>query len=251
MNRWLGTGVAALVLLFSSCSPDESLSVRLSDLEQIPFDEGYHKATVHLSNGVDVPIMTWTPYVASTSRLPLVVVLHGAGQGGIYQGEGVLKSLFVPGFEEIPAVFVAPTGVLGHWSLDAAQEMVDALVSGILKAGWPVDPGRVILAGYSAGALGVWTTSQRHASLYRAGVAVAGDPVIHSLEETDIMPLFVIHSRMDELFPFDQVALDVESYAAAGAPVTLYPVDGVGHSAIAAYLPAARASAAWLKNLWQ
>ena len=238
-------GVLALVLL-SSCSPDDSLSVRLSDLEQVRFDPGYHRATVGLSSGIDLPIVTYSPAVTSTSKLPLIVVLHGGGQTGTYQGEPILGSLFRPGLEELRAVFVAPTAVAGHWSTEPAQEMVDALVDGILKAGWPVDPDRIVVAGYSAGAMGVWVSAARHDRRYRAGVAIAGDPVIHSLDDTDIMPLYVIHSRMDEVFPYDGVEQDVSALQQAGAPVHLETVEDIGHTAIAAYVPGLQTALPWL-----
>ncbi|MDA1334023.1 MAG: dienelactone hydrolase family protein [Bacteroidetes bacterium] len=240
------------ILFLSSCSPDDSLSVRLSDLEQVRFDPGYHFDAAHLSNGLDVPFVTYSPGVSPTSKLPLIIVLHGGGQYGTYQGEGVLKSLFRPGLQDQRAIFIAPTAVSGHWASPNSLELIDALVNGIKRAGWPIDPDKIVIAGYSAGAIGAWYITGSAPDLVKAGIAVAGDPVAGSLQSGDtLVPLFVIHGREDEVFPFDDAESEVSALINAGAPYVFYPMDGLSHTALAAYVPGVAEASLWLATILQ
>jgi len=243
-------GPILLVFVFvTSCSPEESLSVKLSDLEQVRFDVGYHFDSVTLSDGIQVPFVTRSPGVTVQSKLPLIVVLHGGGQTGQYQGESVLKSLFHPALKDIRAVFVAPTATTGHWATPRSVEMVVALVEGIVDAGWPIDPNKIVVTGYSAGATGIWYLTGSEASLFRAGIPVAGDPVSGSSGDLDLVPKYVIHSHQDEVFSFDDVQLDVESLIEEGVPIVFHPVEGISHNAFAAYVPAVQSAVPWLKQI--
>lgn len=231
----------------SACSPDDSLSVRLGDLEQVRFDPGYHLNSAHLSSGQDVPFVIWSPGVTSTSRLPLVIVLHGGGQTGPYQGESVLKSLFQPALD-MRAIFVAPTAVSGHWATPNGAALIHALVDGIRKADWPVDPSKIVVVGYSAGGTGVWYLRDQYPDLARAGISVAGDAVSGGEDLVD-QPIFIVHGSDDEVFPFENIALEVNALKEHGVNAEMVEVPGAGHVGFSVFASAVSTAHPWLIDI--
>lgn len=187
--------------------------------------------------------------MTANSRLPLIIVLHPGQLTGEYQGEVILKSLFFPGLSDLRAIFVAPTAVLGHWASEAELELIKAVIEGMIEADWPIDPSRIVLTGFSAGETGTWFMTGTNPALFSAGISVAAEPLVGSLEGTRLVPKYVIHSRADLEFLFDGVEIEVQAEIDAGAPIVFAPVDDLSHNAFSAYLPALEGARLWLSEI--
>jgi predicted peptidase len=97
--------------------------------------------------------------------------------------------------------------------------------------------------------MGVWSMTGLEPDLFAAGIVIAADPVIGSLKGTAIVPKYVIHSRIDEVFPFADVERDVQAEINMGAPIVFTPVDNFSHTSILSYTPALKGSELWLKGI--
>jgi predicted peptidase len=146
-------------------------------------------------------------------------------------------------------IFVAPTAVLGHWASEAELELIEALIEGMIEADWPIDPSRIVLSGFSAGGTGTWYMTGTNPALFRAGISIAAEPLAGSLEGTRLVPKYVIHSRADLEFLFDDVQIEVQAEIDAGAPIVFALVDDLSHNAFYAYLPALESARLWLSEI--
>ena len=236
-------------LIFMGCSEENALSVNQAELAYVDFRQGYQKLEVNFSDGKTMPYMLHSPFVTSISKLPLVIVLHGTEPQGMYKGETILKFLAVPGLQNLNAVFIAPTLMAPHWTYPDALEMIETFVKGALEADWPIDPNKIVVIGYSSGGMGVWAMTGINPDLFAAGIPVAAEPVIGSLKGTLVVPKYVIHSKADEVFPFDEVERDVLAEIEKGAPITFASAENFSHSGISNYVPMLRESIPWLKAI--
>jgi len=111
-------------------------------------------------------------------------------------------------------------------------------------ANYPVDPGRIVLAGFSMGGYGVLRTFYEAPSRFRALAVFSGHPSLPArwglegqhpdfLEARYLKPfrgksLFVSHGRKDQNLPFDAAERMVRALEAAGA-VVQFVSDDIGH----------------------
>ncbi|NQV71553.1 prolyl oligopeptidase family serine peptidase [bacterium] len=238
-------------LAFFGCSEENALSVSQADLAYVDFRPGYQKLEARYSDGKTMPYVLHSPVVTSLSKLPLVIVLHGTEPQGTYKGETILKFLAVPALQNLNAVFIAPTLMAPHWTYPDALEMIETFVQGALEADWPIDPNKIVVIGYSNGGMGVWTMTGINPDLFAAGIAMAAEPVIGSLKGTSLVPKYVIHSKADEVFPFDEVERDVLAEIEKGAPITFASAEYFSHSGISNYVPMLRESIPWLQAIFK
>ena len=63
-------------------------------------------------------------------------------------------------------------------------------------------------------------------------------------------PLYVIHSRSDELFPIEPAATAVTKLQDQGNDVEFVVLDGVTHYNAGGYIEPLRAAVPWLKEKW-
>lgn len=196
---------------------------------------------------------------------PLVLGLHYGWKGEMppRHGRDFLRVFLEPTFAGTGAVIAAPYCPELAWHHPRAADAVLRLLDHLLVQ-QPVDPERVILAGYSLGGMGTWYLGARHPDRFVAGMAVAAVPLLyrpeaehrragieHFLELSgrrvvpwhaglEEFPLTVVNSRGDELMPFDLVERAVESLRRRGAPVELIALDDVGHYDSREYVEALR-----------
>ena len=65
------------------------------------------------------------------------------------------------------------------------------------------------------------------------------------------IPVYVIHSRDDELIPLATVESYVAAQRAAGAPVELHVLSGLSLYQTAAFIPALKEAVSWLGVVWR
>ena len=160
---------------------------------------------------LDLKALGWAPLggvlvvpegAAAGTAVPVVFVFHGAGDTGadardVFQLEDAGAG---------PAIFVYPNGAQGTWDirpLSADGRRVDALL-GLLSITYCIDPHRIYIAGFSAGAVFTLYLGCNVPATFRALAAVAGTNTRFSPEccKGPVSSLF-IHGTADDTIPID------------------------------------------------
>ena len=105
-------------------------------------------------------------------------------------------------------------------SLTLFQKFIDEI-----KAGYPVDPNRVILLGFSQGTVMAYATALSNPTSYQAVAALSGYIPLRSglkfdLSKLDNRPFFISHGMNDEVIPLRFGREAAEFLKAANAQVT-------------------------------
>lgn len=187
-------------------------------------------------------------------RHPLLVYLHGSGQ----DDQGVLEPRRSPAgwFELAPF----GRGTSNGFSADHAQDDLREAIADVL-AHYPVDPARIVLAGFSMGGYGVYRTAFERPGFFRALAVFSGVPDLgprwlgpghpdfldpSTLPAFRGVPIFVFHGTADRNCPFEKTQRLVEALRRAGARVEFVTEAGKGHEA-----PSPTTQAAFLRWLEQ
>ena len=150
------------------------------------------------------PLLHVPPGVDAGSTVPLVVALHGAG-GDAEAGLGVLGGLA----DEHGLVVLAPASrgstwdaVTGGSGADAA--LLDRALTRVFAA-VPVDPGRVVVAGFSDGASYALGLGLANGDLFGRVVAFSPGFVPGSAREGR-PAVFVSHGEADDVLPVERTS---------------------------------------------
>lgn len=206
----------------------------------------------------------FAPAASPGSAAPLVLGLHYGWPGEMppRHARDFLRVFLEPTFAGHGVQIAAPYCPEASWhhprSERAVLELLDHLV-----ANPAVDPARVVLAGYSLGGMGTWYLGARYPDRFAGGMAVAAAPVLYRADDEAgsgleafleqsargvtawhqglrSFPLWVVHSRADELIPHAPVEKAVASVRRRGADVRFVTLDDVGHYDSRQYVAALR-----------
>lgn len=134
------------------------------------------------------------PEIKKDEKVPLIIALHWAGKKDTYKEYS--DCLAFPALEFLNGIIVAPSDDGFHWIHKKNERRVIKLIKQILKY-WPVDKQKVIITGYSNGAIGAWHYSKKYAKLFAAAIPVAG---FYKKPSKVKVPLYILHGEKDELF---------------------------------------------------
>jgi predicted esterase len=205
-------------------------------------------------DGTLQPYTVRVPATATRRPLPLVVYLHGSGSDETsIPRAGVLSAG--------DALELCPRGrgTSHAWSVPEAQrDVVEATDDA--AANYPVDRGRVVLAGFSMGGYGAYRTFWQDPKRYRAVAVFSGHPDLGNrwlgrddqpdfLEAKNLavsrgVPVFVYHGTRDRNTPFELTEKLVSLLRDAGARVEFCTEEGAGHG-----MPGPRCQAVYLRWL--
>ena len=234
--------------------------------------------TLELDDGTALRYAVSVPAGGAETPRPLVLALHFGWQGERPRAYGrmFLELLVAPALARLDAILVAPDAPEASWTHPRSEKALLALVDS-LKRSHPVDPERIVVAGFSLGAMGAWYLAARHPEIWSAAIAMAGPPVLGpiadaraGLEESKRLfgdrpegaeidwppalletPILVIHSRADELVPFPLVLRAVRSLRAAGGRVEFLKVNDLGHFQTPGYVEYLARTVRWLRrDVW-
>ncbi|MEQ9310121.1 MAG: prolyl oligopeptidase family serine peptidase [Balneolaceae bacterium] len=158
-------------------------------------------------------------------QAPLVVFLHGGGEGGTdiekVKIHGIPK--LISEGREFPFYMIAPQNpyTSGFWD----DRVVDKLVDEIIK-NHNIDASRIYLTGMSRGGYGVWRMAINNPGKYAAMVSVcaASIPLIYT-NRLENLPVWFFHGEKDNVVP---VEVSIKAYEKMKAnnqnvKLTLYP----------------------------
>jgi predicted esterase len=166
-----------------------------------------------------------------------------------HKGRDFLGALVIPGMGEAGALIAAPDCPSESWTAPESEALVLAFVERMRQQG-SIDPRRVALMGYSMGGIGAWHIASRNQERFSAAVILSARPLEAALRASWRIPLYLIHSRQDEVFPFSEVQSAVEKLRDAGAEVYFDLLDGLTHFQTHRFVKPLRRAADWLAARW-
>jgi len=180
--------------------------------------------------------------------LPLVVALHFGGPPTPYIGRAFLEAVVAPGRRSLDAFLVAPDCTGSDWTGPRSERDLLELLD-FLLATYPIDPAKVLLTGYSMGGIGAWHLASRHQDRFAAALIMAGEPSSKAIKADWHIPIYVIHSRDDEIVPLRPTERGVAKLRNRGVDVELVVLEGVTHYQSPRYVPALEASVPWIRRV--
>ncbi len=224
--------------------------VTLALVAQQVASPSFERRTFRMPDGSSVRYGLAVPgdYRESKPR-PLVVALHPGGGGTPFYGDEYMRGIFVPGLRELGAITIAPDVPARSWDAPQSEQAVLALVAA-MRQEFAIDPRRIVVVGFSLGGSGAWYLSTHHPDLFSAAIVMAGrtDEPLASLAK---VPTYVIHSRDDQVVPFDQAEQRAEALKKMGRRIQFEALSGVTHFEMGGYMTALRSGGRWVREQWE
>src|SRR5260221_3832642 len=182
--------------------------------------------------------------------VPLILALHFGVGGGDAAGAGsdVVKILVGPALEGLGAIIVAPDSVRGSWSTPENEKAVNALLDMVL-ARYAIERKKIAVTGYSMGGAGSWHFAEKFPERFSAAIPVSGTPPESASGWR--LPVFAIHSRDDQIAPFDPTEARIAELQKTGVNAKLIPLSGITHYEMDRFQDALRQAVPWLREIWK
>jgi predicted peptidase len=180
---------------------------------------------------------------------PLILALHWGGSVTPFFGKGVLLGLVQPALHELGAIIVAPDCAHGGWDNPRSEADICDLLA-YLQEHYNLDRERCLVTGYSIGGMGAWYLAARQPGWFTAAIPMASPPPRNAPQIDWQIPLYVIHSRSDELFAYEETLRSVRRLRETGAPIEICAVDGVTHFYTGGFIQPLGASVPWIQKVW-
>jgi phospholipase/carboxylesterase len=170
-------------------------------------------------------------YYTPERAWPLVMALHG-GSGN---GRNFLWS-WLRDARSFGAILIAPTATGPTWALMGEDIDTPNLMRILesVQSRYNIDPKRMLMTGLSDGGTFSWVSGLDRASPFThlAPIAATFHPLMAQMADADRLrglPIFLVHGRLDWMFPV-QVARQTSSLlSAAGAEMTYREIDDLSH----------------------
>jgi predicted peptidase len=181
---------------------------------------------------------------------PLVLVLHPGGQRVPYYGAEFTRRVVEPALRQLRPIMIAPDCPAAAWSDAAADKTVMTLINDAMRA-YAIDRKRVLVVGYSMGGRGTWYMASHHQDLFTAAIPMAASTRDLAIDQLGRQPTYIIHSRADEVVPFepaDRLARDLRKM---GRDVQFEALDDLTHFDMVSYVDALRVAGRWVASRWK
>lgn len=181
-------------------------------------------------------------------QAPLVLCLHYAGHGTQeWYGRGLLATLVEPALRPLKAVMIAPDCLPGRrWTDPDVAALVLKLMDAVAAA-QQTDPKRAVVIGYSMGGMGAWKYAADYPERFSAAIPMAGRPA----DVLPTIPVYIVHSRRDELVDIGPDEAAAAALEAAGQEVVFEALSTPTHYAVAAHAQGLVGAASWLERMWK
>jgi phospholipase/carboxylesterase len=175
-------------------------------------------------------------YYTPDRAWPLVMALHG-GSGN---GRGFLWS-WLRDARSFGAIVVTPTATGSTpdkttWALMGEDTDTPNLarILDSVRSRWNIDPARLLLTGMSDGGTFCYVTGLEGASPFThlAPIAATFHPLMAEMADAQRLrglPVYLVHGRLDWMFPVQVARQTKDALAAAGADVTYRELDDLSH----------------------
>jgi predicted peptidase len=194
--------------------------------------------------GISVP----TDYRAGEAR-PLILVLHPGGDRRAYYGSLFMRQIVLEALGNLRAIAVAPDCPARAWGDPKCDQGVMALLRKVQEE-YTIDRRRVLVTGFSMGGRGTWFMASHHPDLFTAAIAMAASTGDEPIDRLAKMPTYVIHSRDDQVVPFEPAAKNARELEKLGRPIRFEELSGIGHFEMGGYIDSLRRAGRWIEERW-
>jgi phospholipase/carboxylesterase len=170
-------------------------------------------------------------YYTPDRAWPLVMALHG-GSGN---GRSFLWS-WLRDARSFGAILVAPTATGSTWALMGHDMDTPNLarILDLVRSRWNIDPTKLLMTGMSDGGTFCYVTGLETASPFThlAPVAASFHPLMAEMADAERLrglPIYLVHGRLDWMFPVQVAQQTHQLLSAAGAEVTYRELDDLSH----------------------
>jgi predicted peptidase len=216
----------------------ENLKAFPSDIQERVLQPGDRRYTIAIPKGY-----------TTNQAVPFILALHFGGVVTPFYGKLILSGLVEPALRELRAIIVAPDCTATDWTHPRSEADVLQLLAHI-QDNYAIDQKRTLITGYSKGGIGTWYLAAKHQGRFAAALIMAGFPPADVVDVQWKIPLYVIHSRQDEVIPLDPTETAVKELRAKGVSVELVVLDGITHYENNRFVKPLRAAVPWIEKVW-
>ncbi len=185
------------------------------------------------------------PKIKDGEKVPLFVVLHGGVGSKNYTKFS--NCLVAPGLKDAGGFIFSPSGAWRTWTLDYLEKRILDFID-LAKKHWPVDPDKIMLVGYSNGAIAGWQYAKDHENIF-SGMVLMGSNC--KVEEKLNIPIYVIQGTEDKFFPIKKTRKRIAEAKALGCNITFVEAEGRTHLKACEYQEILKSSIPWMeKEVW-
>jgi predicted peptidase len=181
---------------------------------------------------------------------PLILALHPGGPRVPGYGGMFVRQVVAPGLSDLGAIIVAPDCPTRAWTDPTSERAVLALLRSLMSD-YEIDRSRVLVTGFSMGGRGAWFMASRHSDLFKGAIVMAGSPGAEPIDRLATIPTYVIHSRDDEVAPFEPTERAVKELQRLKRDVEFEPLDGATHYQMGSYIDSLERAAEWIAARWK
>jgi predicted peptidase len=181
---------------------------------------------------------------------PLILVLHPGGARGPGYGAEFARRVVEPALRQLKAVIVAPDCLERAWSDAGCEKAAITVIEQAMRA-YNIDRKRVLVVGYSMGGRGTWHMAAQHPDLFTAAIPMAASTRGMTIDRLGRQPTYVIHSREDEVVPFEpaeEIARDLKKLE---RDVEFEALDDFTHFDMTSYIDALQRAGQWVARRWK
>ena len=176
----------------------------------------------------------------------LIFILHYAGQPTRFYGRPLLESMFLPVFRKYNAILVAPESINGQWHTEENESFVMTLIESIQEV-YKINPAKIVIGGYSMGALGTFHFLNSYPDIFSAGIALAGFP---SGEMNPTSPVHLLLSKNDEVFEYKCFIPKYDDAKDKGYKISFSNVPAASHYDVQTFPEHFSSIESWLHDMW-
>lgn len=212
MRSYIGFGLALGAALLSALVSESHAAQEAKHFER----------KVQVTAKIDYLLFLPEGYDKSTTKFPLMLFLHGAGESGTdlqkVKAHGPPK--VVETKKNFPFILVSPQSSGRGWNVDVLTELLQQVMQD-----YRVDKSRVYLTGLSMGGFGAWSLAAAHPEMFAAIAPICGGGNVADAKKLAALPIWVFHGAKDPVVPLERSKEMVEAVKAAGGDVkfTVYP----------------------------
>lgn len=223
--------------------------------QQWPDRPGVHRRILKTGPSSELRVtLSIPPGDAPERPCPLVLALHYGwdrpGRPPRFYGKSFLAGLIEPALAELGAILVAPDCPGRDWADPGSEAALMGLLE-LLRESYSIDGSRILITGYSLGGMGSWHMAAAHPGLFSAAIPIAGWPPEGALGRIEGVPLYLIHSRDDEVIPIEPTVAAVRQLEARGIRVEFVVLKGVSHFETGSFVEPLRAAIPWIRAVWE
>ena len=240
----IGFTVLALGVLLQNGYSQNELSKSEIAFSKIKIKEGTRDVTLQNDYGNKFKMRVNFPKQTGKKN-KLIIAMHWLATGDTSYKE-FNDCLALPGLGFLNTIIVSPESERHLWWTENNVDKVLSIVKNAKKY-WNVDAEKIAIVGYSDGGSGCWYFADKYPEFFSAAIPIASSyPIIKKVD----IPLYVIHSEKDDLFPVSDTRKWVEKTKKAGSNVALVINTEYGHKQACSYIEDLKDAGKWLEKIW-